>query len=121
MWTDISRYQRRYWGQTLSALFRCYGVVLDAQLAIAQQTLQATADAVGAGTAVAASGEETHSKAGDSVAAIAEAVERRVGAGLSPPPEAHLVPYRNKIDWSRYPDWARPADPDMFDGSGHEG
>ena len=37
------------------------------------------------------------------------------------PREVYQAPYRNLIDWSRFPDWARPSDPEMFEGSGHEG
>jgi len=48
------------------------------------------------------------------------AVER-IGKGLAPPREIYQTPYRNQIDWSRFPDWARPTDPEMFEGSSHEG
>ena len=33
----------------------------------------------------------------------------------------YQMPYRNRIDWSEFPDWARPSDPEMFEGTGHEG
>ncbi len=46
--------------------------------------------------------------------------EERVGQGLAPPPEIYQAPYRRAIDWSRFPDWARPSDPELFEG-GHEG
>jgi hypothetical protein len=44
----------------------------------------------------------------------------RVGQGLPPPPEAYASPARERIDWSRFPIWARPSDPELFVGS-HEG
>jgi hypothetical protein len=28
---------------------------------------------------------------------------------------------RNRIDWTKMPEWARPADPELFEGAGHEG
>jgi hypothetical protein len=49
-----------------------------------------------------------------------EAVER-VGKGLAPPREVYEAQNRGRIDWSRFPDWARPIDPEVFEGSSHEG
>jgi len=44
----------------------------------------------------------------------------RVSQGLPPPPEAYASPARERIDWSRFPVWARPSDPELFEGQ-HEG
>jgi hypothetical protein len=44
-----------------------------------------------------------------------------VQKGFAPPKEIYSVPYRNRMDWSRFPPWARPIDPEVFEGSGHEG
>jgi hypothetical protein len=52
------------------------------------------------------------------VVALASA---RLKQGLAPPREAYQAPYRNQIDWSQFPDWARPCDPELFEGCGHEG
>jgi hypothetical protein len=61
----------------------------------------------------------------DEVASEAKKFERlafeRVSKGLSPPREVYQAPYRSRIDWTRFPDWARPSDPELFEGSGHEG
>jgi hypothetical protein len=45
----------------------------------------------------------------------------RTRKGLRPPREIYNVQNRNRIDWSRFPDWARPIDPEVFEGSAHEG
>jgi hypothetical protein len=45
----------------------------------------------------------------------------RTSKGFAPPTAIYAVPYRNRIDWSRFPDWARPIDPEVFVGCGHEG
>ena len=45
----------------------------------------------------------------------------RVGRGLAPPAKIYDAPYRERIDWTRFPDWARPSDPEMFNGNPHEG
>jgi len=44
----------------------------------------------------------------------------RASKGLAPPREIYQMPYRAQIDWARFPEWARPSDPEMFEG-GHEG
>jgi hypothetical protein len=45
----------------------------------------------------------------------------RVRQGLAPPKEIYDVPYRDRIDWSKFPEWARPTDPEVFQNCGHEG
>lgn len=44
----------------------------------------------------------------------------RLKEGLAPPREIYDVRNRGRIDWSSVPDWAKPIDPEMFEGS-HEG
>jgi hypothetical protein len=41
--------------------------------------------------------------------------------GLIPPKEIYEAPYRNQIDWSIFPAWARPSDPELFEECVHEG
>ncbi len=50
----------------------------------------------------------------------AQALEQ-INRGIAPPKEIYSVPYRNRIDWAKFPAWARPIDPEVFEGSGHEG
>jgi hypothetical protein len=45
----------------------------------------------------------------------------RISQGFAPPREIYQVPYRSQIDWSTFPDWARPSDPELFEGCSHEG
>jgi len=45
----------------------------------------------------------------------------RARRGLAPPKEIYETPYRQRIDWSAFPDWARPTDPEVFQGCSHEG
>jgi hypothetical protein len=45
----------------------------------------------------------------------------RARRGLALPRELYQVPYRDRVDWSRLPGWARPIDPEVFQGCGHEG
>lgn len=61
--------------------------------------------------------------AGKSVSgdALVKLAEQRMRAGLAPPPDIYRIEYRQRIDWLNFPDWARPIDPQIFDGCGHEG
>jgi len=45
----------------------------------------------------------------------------KVRQGLAPPREIYEAPYRNRIDWLKFPEWARPTDPELFQDCGHEG
>ena len=45
----------------------------------------------------------------------------QVRQGYAPPSEIYQIHYRNRIDWSKFPGWARPVDPELFDGCCHEG
>jgi hypothetical protein len=45
----------------------------------------------------------------------------RARQGLAPPREVYLAPYRDQIDWAEFPEWARPSNPDLFEGCSHEG
>lgn len=51
---------------------------------------------------------------------LAKAAAERLKEGLAPPREIYDVRNRGRIDWSTVPDWAKPVDPEMFEGS-HEG
>ena len=44
-----------------------------------------------------------------------------VERGFAPPPEIYRVEHRCHVDWARFPDWARPSDPEAFEGCCHEG
>jgi len=58
--------------------------------------------------------------AGGTEGLISLALER-TKKGLAPPREVYLAPLRNQIDWAAFPDWARPSDPELFEGCSHEG
>jgi len=51
---------------------------------------------------------------------LAKVTAERLKEGLAPPREIYDVRNRGRIDWSSVPDWAKPIDPEMFEGS-HEG
>jgi len=57
----------------------------------------------------------------ETVENLVEIAMSRMREGFPPPAEVYLVQNRGKIDWSLCPDWARPVEPDVFDGCCHEG
>jgi hypothetical protein len=44
-----------------------------------------------------------------------------VDQGFAPPAEIYRVEHRRLVDWATFPSWARPQDPDAFEGCCHEG
>ena len=53
--------------------------------------------------------------------ALIKLAEQRIRQGLAPPPEIYRIENRQRIDWLRFPGWARPVDPQIFEGCCHEG
>jgi hypothetical protein len=45
----------------------------------------------------------------------------RMKQGLAPPAEIYRIEYRHSIDWASFPSWARPVDPELYEGCCHEG
>jgi len=104
------------WSRTLSSIVWAQWMVLDTSLEAAQRLLKS---AVPAGPAVGR-GQATPNVEGGPAELIRRAMER-MKKGLAPPREVYQTPYRNQIDWSQFPDWARPIDPELFENSSHEG
>jgi hypothetical protein len=108
------------WSRAVASMVRCQLTVLDAQyqagLKIMETVLGVPAPGAGPGPA----GPEG-SRTAEELRRLERLTAERVRKGLAPPPEVYRAPYRNRIDWSRFPDWARPSDPELFEGSAHEG
>src|SRR5262245_2500489 len=52
---------------------------------------------------------------------LEEQAAERIRRGLAPPREIYELPYRDRINWSAFPEWARPSDPELFRDCPHEG
>jgi hypothetical protein len=67
--------------------------------------------------------KEEHAVSSDPAAqdTLESRTRERVRKGLAPPREIYDVQNRERIDWSKVPDWARPVDPEAFEGCSHEG
>ncbi len=57
----------------------------------------------------------------DEMQALIELATERVRLGFAPPAEIYQIQYRSRVDWSVFPEWAKPVNPDIFDGCCHEG
>jgi hypothetical protein len=52
---------------------------------------------------------------------LEDAARQRVRSGKAPPKEVYEVQNRGRIDWAQFPEWARPSDPELYEGCAHEG
>jgi len=96
-----------YWSQTLTGLVRNQWEVIDAHYAAGIELLDAVS-----GNPVAT---------GPKLQTLEQDALKRTQKGLAPPREVYEAQNRNRIDWSQFPEWARPTDPDAFEGTAHEG
>src|SRR5262245_58090593 len=101
----------KHWLSAAETLLACQWKLFEAQYQAGLKVMEA---ALGPGPA-----------AGPTSPPDVEKLERlaaeRVSQGLTPPREIYQAPICSRIDWSRFPAWARPSDPEMFEGCGHEG
>jgi hypothetical protein len=101
----------RSWTSAVTSVVRGQWLMLDTGFQ-ATQTILAT-ETPTAGKAI-----DTERDAAGGLYALALS---RASKGLAPPREIYLAPFRDQIDWAKFPDWARPSNPDMFEGCAHEG
>jgi hypothetical protein len=99
------------WSRALTDVVWGQWLVLDTGLRAAQGILQAAAAPQAPPPARAAAEAES----------LINRAVARMRQGLAPPREIYQTPYRNRIDWSMFPDWARPNDPELYEGCSHEG
>jgi hypothetical protein len=108
------------WLDSLAQAVRYQWLLLDAQYRVGIEL----AKAMSAATSRAAPGREDERPAARGVEDWKEFERRaaeRARRGLSPPKEIYQVQNRNRVDWLNFPEWARPIDPEVFAGAGHEG
>ena len=105
---------QQYWSQTLKGAMWSQWILLDTGLETAQTVLKSASSA-------SAKEDRARQTAGSKPEELIGLSMERMKKGLAPPREIYQVPYRNRIDWSQFPEWARPSDPEMYEGSGHEG
>jgi hypothetical protein len=57
----------------------------------------------------------------EAASSLEERARQRTRQGLAPPREIYNIRNRCRVDWSTLPAWARPSDPELFEGCVHEG
>jgi hypothetical protein len=105
-------YQR--WSRTLTRMAYGPWALLASQCEAGVGVLDSMLAALRAGKPVAAG-------ASAGAAGLEQAALERVRQGRPPPREVYAAPNRDRINWAAFPDWARPSDPELFEGSAHEG
>jgi hypothetical protein len=111
----------RYWSQTLAG-------VLAWELKLFETHCQAGFKIVEAALRIPGGAKASPDEPGGAAPPPTDEFQRleslafeRTRKGLAPPREIYEVPYRDRLDWSKFPEWARPIDPELFQDSGHEG
>jgi len=112
------------WSQTLTRILAWQLNLLETHYRVGFGVVEASLDLF-SGTnepeAQARKPYEPEAQARDDVQTLQARALEQVQKGVAPPKEIYRVPYRNQIDWARFPAWARPIDPEIFEGAGHEG
>jgi hypothetical protein len=112
----------RSWSRTMTGMAWTWWRLLDANSQVGIQLMQ---NLMGSSTgATPATGQEAGATPGADPVGPKDLEQRaaeRLRKGLAPPAEVYQSPYRDRIDWLALPPWARPVDPDLFEGCGHEG
>src|SRR5262245_1416457 len=94
------------WSQTLTGLLRCQWSLLDAHYRMGMEVVNTIGGAAPRAASVGSEPLEELERRGAELAA----------KGLPPPKALYEVQNRNRVDWSRFPEWARPIDPEVFEG-----
>ena len=97
------------WYQTVADVARLHWDLLAAQ------------QRAGAAVVAAVLGQGVRPAAPAAPPTLAEEATARLRQGLAPPRAIYDVQNRELVDWASLPGWARPVDPEMFEGTGHEG
>src|SRR5438132_1333553 len=97
----------QWWARAVASLVWNQWRILDAQYAAGIELLDAAAGA----------------RAGPApeLQTLEQYALERVGKALAARREGYEAHNRKRIDGSRFPEWARPTDPEVFEGCAHEG
>jgi hypothetical protein len=106
----------KHWCSAATTLLACQWKLVEAQYETGLNIMQAALR-----TSSGRAGHIPEVTIPSNVQQLERLAAERVSQGLAPPREVYEAPYRGQIDWEKFPVWARPSDPEMFEGSGHEG
>src|SRR5262245_37828220 len=95
----------KHWFRAATTLLACQWKLYEAQC---QAGLSIMGTALGAGR-TAGPGPGPEPATATNVEDIERLAAQRISQGLPPPKEIYQLPIRDRIDWGRFPVWARPS------------
>jgi hypothetical protein len=104
------------WAKAAATLLWCHWKLLDARYEVAARWFDTLREPTTSPDD--ADARRTESPTSEAIARRAAECMRK---GLPPPSEIYEVQNRGRLDWSQFPEWARPSDPELFEGCSHEG
>jgi hypothetical protein len=114
-----------HWFSAAKTMLACQWKLFETQCQAGLRIAEATLGGAPANKPLARAAPEQRPNIGPPAAVDVRQLERRaaecISLGLAPPREIYKAPYRAQIDWEKFPNWARPSDPELFEGTGHEG
>jgi len=116
-----SRIEFPSWSQTVARMLTWQLNLLETQYRVGFDVVKASLAILGGSKGAAAERLAPAQQPKDDFQKLEARAFERVQKGLAPPKEIYSVPYRNRVDWAKFPSWARPIDPEIFEGAAHEG
>jgi len=116
-----SRIECDSWSQAVARMLTWQFTLLETQYRVGFIVVRASLAILGGSHEAAAERLASAQQPKDEFQKLEALAFERVQQGLTPPKEIYGVPYRNRIDWAKFPSWARPIDPEIFAGAAHEG
>jgi hypothetical protein len=116
-----SRTAYQCWSQTVTGMLACEWKLFESQYQVGLRIMEVALRLPGGGGTNPDEQGGSAPQTADKFPRLESLAFERTRVGLAPPREIYEVPYRDRVDWSRFPEWARPIDPEMFQDAGHEG
>jgi hypothetical protein len=116
---SLSVYQ--WWSHTLTGMLACQVELFETQCRLGYKMVEAALHVPERSKAIPSEPVRSVPRTTDDFQRLESLALERTSNGFAPPSTIYAVPYRNHIDWSSFPDWARPIDPEVFTDCGHEG
>jgi hypothetical protein len=112
---------RHYWSRTVTSMLQGQWQLIDTGFRVANKVLEAASNIpVNEGPPREAAGPAAPGASRTTEELVTVAM-KRMKMGFAPAREIYEAPHRDRVDWSQFPDWARPVDPEVFEGCSHEG
>jgi len=108
----------KHWFSAATTLLACQWKLFEAQCQAGLRIAEAALGGAPADKPAASAAPDQRHKVAPAAACDVRLLERRaaecISLGLAPPREIYKAPYRSQIDWEKFPNWARPSDPELF-------